>query len=515
MRAVALLAAGVWAASAASPIKHVVLLYSENRAFDHMFGWAKTELGVDGLNGNETNPRNLSDPSAGTVQVAPDAPYVAVFDPNHGFPAYQYKLFGGKPNYTQGGESMDGYYDFEAKRHGANASFVMGGFPPARLPVSFALASEFAVFDRFYSALPGPSTPNHMFTLSGTSMGTTNTGVGYQCKGHASLFKQKTIFESLQEAGHSWKMIYNDSKGEMQFAFLHTPEAANRTHNMDEFFSDAARGTLPSFTYIAPRQGVNKSMGNLGGPNSDHPNCCDVALGERLRKDIYEALRAGPAWNETAFIMTWDDGGGFFDHVPPPFGAPAPDDNVGPGKSCPDTFDFDRLGSRLPVIVASPWIKKGTVEGEAQGPEPDSRYDSTSIIATMKELFDLPSFLTKRDAWSGRFTHLFDAPAPRTDAPAHLPEAPPPKPRPGGAPWGTDCDDPTRTMRRGIKYWETVNGVTAPPRLHECAHTEPYWEHECAPGTMAEASEWLAAQTAEWRARGVDALRRGGAAAAE
>ena len=86
---------------------------------------------------------------------------------------------------------------------------------------------------------------------------------------------------------------------------------------MDRFFSDAAKGTLPALTWIDPRQGINKTLGNLGGPNSDHPSCCDVALGERLRKDIYEALRAGPGWNETAFIMTWDDPGGFYDHARP------------------------------------------------------------------------------------------------------------------------------------------------------------------------------------------------------
>ena len=79
-------------------------------------------------------------------------------------------------------------------------------------------------------------------------------------------------------------------------------QTRSRTHTMDRFFADAAKGTLPALTWIDPRQGINKTLGNLGGPNSDHPSCCDVALGERLRKDIYEALRAGPGWNHTAFI---------------------------------------------------------------------------------------------------------------------------------------------------------------------------------------------------------------------
>jgi hypothetical protein len=159
-----------------------------------------------------------------------------------------------------------------------------------------------------------------------------------------------------------------------------------------------------------------------------------MALGERLRKDIYEALRAGKVssddneilyrphhtssrlalphailsterlsptqgWNETAFIVTWDDPGGFFDHVPPPGtgSAPPPDGH----RACRDTdseFQFDRLGARLPVLLISPWVEKGTVIGKAEGPTPTSEYDGTSIIATVKKLFQLPNFLTKRGA---------------------------------------------------------------------------------------------------------------------
>ena len=127
--------------------------------------------------------------------------------------------------------------------------------------------------------------------------------------------------------------IYNDSKHETYVESLTTPNAAEHTYNMDEFFHRAEHGTLPALTWIGPREGTNASLGDLGSepeahsvsspstsdpdgccgsdPNSDHPSCCDVALGERLRKDIYEALRSGKGWNETAFVFTWDDPGGF------------------------------------------------------------------------------------------------------------------------------------------------------------------------------------------------------------
>ena len=88
-------------------------------------------------------------------------------------------------------------------------------------------------------------------------------------------------------------MVYNDSRHETYIQSLMTPNAADHMYNMDTFFHKAERGELPALTWIGPREGVNKSLGPLGNPNSDHPACCDMALGERLRKDVYEALRAG------------------------------------------------------------------------------------------------------------------------------------------------------------------------------------------------------------------------------
>ena len=363
----------------ASPIKHVVVLYQENRAFDHFFGHQKG-LGVDGLKGNESNPVDPASPTSPVVKVFDGATYVAESHPQHGYVPYQAKL-----DIVNGSARMDGFVRVERQRlPPAKADLVMQGFSDGDLPVSKALAAEFAVFDRWYAAFPGPSWPNHMMSISATANGGTNTGDGYHCVKHAR-YPQKTIFDHLLENGHEYVRAYNDSVVELYVDGFNTPTAKNRTHTMDRFFADAAAGTLPALTWISPRQGVNKSLGNLGGPNSDHPDCCDVALGERLRKDIYEALRAGPGWNETLFVFTWDDPGGFFDHVPPPMVAPAPDeqpacfcfeegeggggddddaDDDDAGGTTPlarcESFDpYTRLGSRLPVVAISPWIKKG------------------------------------------------------------------------------------------------------------------------------------------------------------
>jgi len=209
-------------------------------------------------------------------------------------------------------------------------------------------------------------------------------------------------------------------------------------------------------------------------------------------------------------LFTWDDPGGFYDHVAPPMRAPAPDDQ--PACFCFESAEcngtdprghepYTRLGSRLPVILISPWLAKGTVVSEpAVKPYNDSQYDGTSIVATIKRLFDLPDFLTKRDAWSASFDHLFDElAAPRNDTPMHLPDAPPPTPRHGLHPYGTDCDDPSRRMRRSLSFFEAELNVRAPERLHACAEATPLWAAACAKGTMLEASEWLTNATLKWR----------------
>ena len=224
------------------------------------------------------------------------------------------------------------------------------------------------------------------------------------------------------------------------------------------------------------------------------------------------------------------------DHVKPPGtgSAPPPDQH----KACRSTdtaFQFDRLGSRLPVVLVSPWVAKGTVIHEPIDPDtgrreptPTSQYDGTSIIASIKNIFQLPNFLTKRDAWSGSFHSWLGRglTAPRTDTPMHLPDAPEPvaarkrrereerrrrRLEAGEDPDDDDdddeegdaeCDDPSRRMRRSIRAFEMINNVTAPPRLHACAHAEPYWLNTCGGGgLMQEGTDWLAEQTENWRRR--------------
>jgi phospholipase C len=154
--------------------------------------------------------------------------------------------------------------------------------------------------------------------------------------------------------------------------------------------------------------------------NDDHPSH-DVAEGQKFVKEVYEVLRSSPQWNEILFIITYDEHGGFYDHVPTPVkNVPSPDDIVGPE---PYYFKFDRLGVRVPTIMISPWINKGTVVHGPNGPYPSSEFEHSSIPATVKKIFNLKSdFLTKRDAWAGTFEGILQLrDSPRTDCPDKLP----------------------------------------------------------------------------------------------
>eukprot|EP00750_Incisomonas_marina_P028233 INCI6549.2.p1 GENE.INCI6549.2~~INCI6549.2.p1 ORF type:complete len:368 (-),score=37.68 INCI6549.2:982-2085(-) len=252
------------------------------------------------------------------------------------------------------------------------------------------------------------------------------------------------------------------------------------------FFSDAATGNLPAFAWINPRSGVNVTTGE--GSNDQHPDH-DVALGEQLMKDIYEALRASPQWNETLFIITMDEHGGFWDHVPPPSGVPPPNATMLP--SYPDSdFFFDRLGVRIPTLLISPWIAKGTVVSappEAQKPANNSEYDLTSIIATTRILLNMSAEpLTDRDAWAATFEHtLATLDAPRSDCPVHLPDAPPPS-----LDHHIEAALPINDLQRDISFMHAHLAGVAGDADH-VTNT-----HSAVPTTQGEISEWMQQQFA-------------------
>ena len=345
------------------------------------------------------------------------------------------------------------------------------------MPIHTALAEEFAIFDKYYTSFPGPSTPNHLFIMTATSAGCTYTGESYQCVSGAT-YPQKTVFENLEDANHTWRYYYNDSTWNYFIEWFNTPRGAAGVQGYDEFYDRAEKGTLPSFSFILPRQGENTTTG--AGSNDDHP-CHDVALGELLIKQTYEALRAGAGWNKTLFLVTYDDTGGFYDHAPVPMGVPRPD-NV---SACSTATNFDWLGLRAPSLLISPWISKGKVIEEPDGPETDSQYEHSSISATLKNVFGLDSFLTARDAWAGSFDQELDLTSPRTDCPMHLPDPPDPS-ADAGKHGCVDPNDLTRRQKRRVLGLAKANGVQPPDLGGLC---------------QVEAEQWIIEQEHVHRAR--------------
>eukprot|EP01062_Namystynia_karyoxenos_P007990 TRINITY_DN12818_c0_g1_i2.p1 TRINITY_DN12818_c0_g1~~TRINITY_DN12818_c0_g1_i2.p1 ORF type:complete len:503 (+),score=164.62 TRINITY_DN12818_c0_g1_i2:160-1668(+) len=406
----------------------------ENHAFDNMLGCMDLP-GADGIPPEgRLIPVDPADPSKGNVNVTcGTAPYVCTGGP--GYDTFEPKFAPGAnySNYPYG-EQGDKY----SYSHGAHGNAIKM-FAPSQLPIKATLAKEFGIFNKMYCAVSSASTPNHLFAQSATSCGIHDNILYNDCGGSTYTFPQFTIYDSLRLHNVSFKLYMNSTCGldgkPCHGEDPHDPDSGSAINSPDVamsgvarhvdrfvsqtlFYEDAANGTLPAFSWILPPLQA-----------CDHP-CHDVAKGERLLKDVYEALRAGPRWNKTLLLVAYDDAGGYYDHVVPPSeGVPADDAPCHVLSKCGPkykAFDFRRLGLRTTAMLISPWVKKGSVFQEPKkGPTNTSQFELTSIPATVKNLFNLSGFLTKRDMWAGSLDELLEDGI-RTDAPMHLPDAPPP-----------------------------------------------------------------------------------------
>lgn len=399
------------------PIKTVVILVQENRSFDHVLGWMKSlNPEINGVTGSESNPLSTSDPNSKRVYFGDQSQHVDP-DPDHTFEAIYEQVYGfpwTASNSQSQPVTMEGFVQqAEGKQQGLSET-VMNGFRPEVVPVFKELVKEFAVCDRWFSSLPGPTQPNRLFVHSATSHGMTN---------HDNIkekiiegFPQKSIFESLHESGVSFGIYYEYPPTTLALRNVRKLKYLKHFHQFElHFKKHCEEGTLPNYVVVEQRYFDLKNL----PANDDHPPH-DIADGQKFVKKVYELLRASPQWNELLFVIIYDEHGGFYDHVPTPAsGVPSPDDIVGPA---PYNFRFDRLGVRVPAILISPWIERGTVLHGPSGPYPTSEFEHSSIPATLKKIFNLKDFLTKRDAWAGTFECIVNRESPRIDCPVTLPE---------------------------------------------------------------------------------------------
>ncbi|KAK3408460.1 hypothetical protein EUGRSUZ_J00693 [Eucalyptus grandis] len=387
----------------------------ENRSFDHTLGWMKRlNPAINGVDGSESTPLSTADPNSTRFYFDDRSHYVDP-DPGHSFQAIREQIFG-SDNTSADPPPMDGFaqqaYSMDPSMNMSRD--VMSGFNPDMVAVYKALVSEFAVFDRWFASVPSSTQPNRLYVHSGTSAGATSNIPALLIKG----YPQRTIFENLYDAGLSFGIYFQNIPATLFYRNLRKLKYLTKFHPYGlSFKNDARRGKLPNYTVVEQRFMDTK----LAPANDDHPSH-DVYQGQMFVKEVYETLRASPQWNQTLLLITYDEHGGYFDHVPTPVrGVPSPDGIVGPE---PFNFTFNRLGVRVPTIAISPWIEKGTVvHGPNGSPSPTSEYEHSSIPATVKRLFNLSApFLTKRDAWAGTFEGIVQTRTqPRTDCPEKLP----------------------------------------------------------------------------------------------
>ena len=379
----------------ANKIEHLVVLMMENRSFDHMLGFLKSpSWQIDGLAGTETNP----DSQGVRVRVSPDARYAGDFspDPGHDFISVNEQIFSNSQG-TGGGPFMQGFVkSYQGKTGNVNNSHnVMKCFGPGRLPALGTLAQEYAVCDRWFASVPGPTLPNRAFAMGATSLGRVDMNPNY--------LALKTIFELLDGHGVSSKIYYTDWTVALAVGFI-LQRAKKFLFFFDDFLKDCKKNKLPAVSYVDPRFNDFSDRGEFFPAADQHPDH-NVFQGEKVIKAVYDAVTSNKqTWESTLLVITYDEHGGFYDHVTPPA-------TVNPGDRPPGStlFNFERLGVRVPAVLISPFIRKGTIIH-------DKVFDHASLIATARKLFIKNHenfFLTERDRQANTFEDSLTLASPR------------------------------------------------------------------------------------------------------
>lgn len=335
-----------------SGIDAICILMMENRSFDHYLGALKSDAAyssrntVDGLRGGESN----LDPNGQSVTVFRTKNRTPK-DPPHGWDACRRQWNAGK---------NDGFIK-EYARLGGNfdESEVMGYHDRAALPLYYSLADRFTVCDRWFASVMGPTWPNRFYLHAGSSFGK---------RDNTPLFDTKipTLWDRLRAKGLRGKNYYAGLAAFYSGGFLgKTLTGQSPAAKLTEFFEDARAGTLPPFSIIDPDF----------YSNDDHPSH-DINLGQALVATVVQAIAQSPQWPRILFVITYDEHGGFFDHVSPPT---AEDEQP----------EFCQLGFRVPTICIGGSVGKGMVNSTV--------FEHASVAATLRTRFDIDSLGRRMD----------------------------------------------------------------------------------------------------------------------
>ncbi|HEY4376078.1 MAG TPA: alkaline phosphatase family protein [Acidimicrobiales bacterium] len=351
-------------------IDHVVILMQENRSFDHYFG-------------ARPNVRGFGDPKMPEAAVGPRSPWAQPFsgspagfllpwhldtitgqeciaDPDHSWLGQHTALAGGK---------VDGFANFQGAR-------ALGYYERADLPYYWKLADEFTLCDHQFCSVLGPTNPNRYVAMTGTVDPAARAGGPKIDNDTSTPLDWPTYPERLEAQGISWRIYHeaddfddNSVKYFKNFMGLPTTsplyDAAIRNRGRDAFAQDAAAGNLPQVTWIVAPQA-----------QSEHP-LWPPAMGEDFTaRQLSAVMGNAKLWAKTVFIITYDENGGFFDHVAPPVPEPGTKDEFVQGQPI-------GLGFRVPTLVVSPWSRSTDPHGRVVS----HVFDHTSTLRLLESRF--------------------------------------------------------------------------------------------------------------------------------
>ncbi len=342
-----------------TPITRIIVIMKENHAFDNYFGEFP---GVDGIPTNVTLP----DGAGGNV-----TPHWISGTSTPDLPHDRQSMIA---SYDNGRNDL---FAAVAEARGTGLGNVSVGYYDARqLAAYWALAENFTIADRYFQSMLGPTIPNRFYSVAGQAGGLASDAVP------SGGIEMMTIFDQLQARGISWR-YYGDPSLLSKPIPLYIPHIASNPAMASEVVSlaqllpDIAASSLPSVTYVDPKGEFPSQL-----DRSEHPPG-DVTVGEAWTMSVVGAIMSSPMWNRTAILLTWDESGGFYDHVPPP------------------QVDGWGYGFRVPMIVISPFAKRGFVDHDVM--------DHTSILKLIATNWRLP-MLTPREANASDMLSAFSFP---------------------------------------------------------------------------------------------------------
>lgn len=413
------------AGSLKTSVNHIVLFMQENRSFDHYFGKLNDYRVSKGLSADADDLSKAGDVSLpswnGSGNIAPYKMNTAcIGDLSSSWLEAHYDVDLGAasnppdPPHMNGFARMAGGFAEHDPTHGGfdvAGKRAMGYYDASQLTFYYWAATQFATSDRWFSAVLARTQVNRMYFLAATSNGYAFPGDG---DGHPALNVDsvKNIFQLLEDAGITWKVYVTDrwAPGKtgstyMNYFYTFTSKHVDKFVDAKQFLVDAQNGTLPQVALI--------ESGYEGSGNDEHP-LNPVDLGAKYSRALVNALMTGPNWKDSVMFITYDEGGGLYDHVPP-MKTVSPDD-IKPRGLLPEDprGDFDVTGFRVPLIVISPFAKPGFIS--------HTPADFTALLKFVEKRFDLPN-LNKRDAAQPDMDEYFDWSGPNMDS-VNPPEQP-------------------------------------------------------------------------------------------